>query len=202
MLGQTLIVVGDIKGEDVFAELLKGVGAACEDYVGDIDFVNLSSSFDFDAYFDEDGDGRVNELMGLVQQGKSVAVVSDYKPYRMDLLNTLIRARANSTLDKGLIVVGDANRTVIHQVKDVLEEKGLQLGKDISMLLTFDAETADKGLQDLHGECKAAMYYELIDALDVVTLDVSDGNDEDATEPEVWLVERDFNEYRLREYIK
>lgn len=198
MIGQTLIVVGDIKGEDVFAELLKGVGADCRDYVGDIDFVNLSSSFDFDACFNEDGEGKVNELMGLVQQGKSVAVVSDYKPYRMDLLNTLIRARANSTLDKGLIVIGEADRAVIWQVKDVLKEKGLQIGKDISMLLTFDAETADKGLQDLHGECKAAMYYELMDALDIVTLDVED----DDTEPEVWLVERDFNEYRLREYVK
>ncbi|WP_416493417.1 hypothetical protein [Bacillus mycoides] len=197
MLGQPLIVVGDINGEDVFKEVLRGAGDKYKDYVGNIEFENHSPAFD--DYFDDAYKSKSTEaLVELVQQGKSVAVLSDYKGYRVELLNTLIRARVKGQLDKGLIVIGDADREVIWKVKDVLKEKGLQLGKDISMLLTFDAETADKGLQDLHGECKDAMYYELMDALDVVTLDVED----DDTEPGIWLVEKDFNEYGLREYIK
>lgn len=197
MLGQKLIVVGDIDGADVFKEVLRGAGDTYKDYVGNIEFENHSP--DFDEYFDNGyKDEGTKALVELVQQGKSVAVMSDYKPYRLDLLNILIRARVKGQLDKGLIVIGDADRAVLLHVKDIVEKKGLKLGEDVSLLLTFDADTADKGLQDLHGECKAAMYYELMDALNVVTLDVED----DDTEPGIWLVERDFNEYGLREYKK
>lgn len=200
MLGKTLIVVGEVSGDTVLAEVLKGTGSSVAELVSGIDFIHKDDQTDGcdDAYdvVDKNPKGMPNTLGNLcrrVDRGDSLLVVGCNEWDTNYMLKTVIRRRAN--VNKGLLIIDRVNESRLKQAKEILSSKGLVLGKDVSVVVTDDEFTGAQGIQNLYRYCKNVGWVGLMDTLDMVVYENSDVEAEQTTE--LYKVVHGFNGYGL-----
>lgn len=185
MIGQTLIVVGAVAGEDVLTDVLKGAGKSVTELVSGINFISTNDYKDkHEDVYDVVGrdpkelDGVLGDLCIGVDNGDSFLVVGYTREDSSCMLKTILRRRA--TVNKGLLVIVEATEKRLRQAKELLDRKGIELGKDVSVFVTVSAFTGAQGLRNLHRDCKYVGWTELMDVLDVVVYE--DAEEDEHTE--------------------
>ncbi|MGN4723875.1 hypothetical protein ACTFR8_22870 [Bacillus cereus group sp. MYBK15-3] len=199
MIGKPLIVVGDVSGEDVVADILRGAGDKADKLLSGIDFTNVSEhkSLNEDVYDVIDKNpkelnSQLGNLCRSVDRGDSLLVVADFREADIRrLLKTILRRRA--TVNKGLLVIDGVSAKRLKQAKGLLDSKGLAVGKDVSVVVTGMCVTGAQGLRNLHRDCQYIGWIGLMDALNVVVYECLDEE-----EPmELYKVVHGFNGYGL-----
>ena len=200
MIGKPLIVVGDVSGEEVVADILRGAGDKIGKILSGIDFTNLSTNkVNNEDVYDVVGknpkglDKSVGNLCRSVDRGDSLLVVGYDREDVCRLLKTVLRRRA--LVNKGLLVIDGVTEKRLRQAKELLDSKGLKIGKDVSVVVTSTDTTGAQGLRNLYRDCKYVNWIGLMDALNVVVYE--DGDEEDPME--LYKVVHGFNNYGVLE---
>ncbi|MBE7114518.1 hypothetical protein FT641_18135 [Bacillus paranthracis] len=138
---KVIIVAGDMFAHRVFAEYLRGM----DDYrelVHDMARVDLIGKVDDNADY-EDEESRL-VLDRFVSLGKSVLIVGGYSSGKTTLMKRLIRQKANT--ETGLVVIDGVTPEYVGEASKELQEKGLSVCEDVSILATLAGNNANLGL--------------------------------------------------------
>ncbi|WP_460271364.1 hypothetical protein [Bacillus sp. NEAU-Y102] len=140
-----VISAGELSAKDVFTEYLSGlpdVGEVAQQLTG-IEFSGLGTS---DYVTDEeykDEELRLG-LERLVYLGRSVLIVGDTQSGKTTLLKRLIRQKAAT--ETGLAVIDEVKANCVEEVSKEIQNRGLEVYEDISILATLHGSNANFGL--------------------------------------------------------